>query len=430
MRGFDLPGDLLLGSATAATQIEGGDRGVNWYAWSLQGKVGDGESSLTGADHWNRFREDTELMARMGHRCYRMSVEWSRIEPERGTWSAEGIGHYREELSLLRERNILPLVTLHHFSCPQWFQDRGGWLGEEAVDDFLEFCGKAVSSLGDLVSEWCVINEPNVFANDTYMDGKYPPGHRGDMKSYFRVSRNLVLAHLRCYTLIHGIRKEHNFPGETRVGIVHHLARFEASRRKPIPLLGKFLTVYLFETIFLEGMIRGRLLPPLGWGRPRGRGRFCDFIGINYYSRHIISRFGDIRFDPSLEEERKTDLGWEIYPRGLYDVASACWEKYRLPLYITENGLADASDAKRALFIREHLRELKHLRDRGIPVMRYYHWSLMDNLEWNDGYGPKFGLVEIDYPTMERRIRPSARYYARICRSHFVEEDIHADRQD
>jgi len=427
MKGFTLPGDLLLGSATAATQIEGGDEYVNWYAWSLQGKVGKGESSLTGADHWNRFREDIGLMAGMGHQCYRMSIEWSRIEPQRGRWSAEGIARYREELSLLREKNILPLVTLHHFSCPQWFQERGGWTSKGAVEDFLNFSRKAVESLGDLVSEWCTINEPNVFANDTYMDGKYPPGRRNDLRSYFRASRNLILAHLDCYEMIHRVRKERGFPGETRVGMVHHLAWFESSRPGIRPRLGKALVTRLFQTLYFEGMVKGRLMLPLGLGHPRGKGIFCDFIGVNYYSRHLISRFGDIFFDPALNEEETTDLGWEIFPEGLGNVVRVCWNRYKLPVYITENGLADESDGKRAAFIRDHLRQLKELRDEGIPVMRYYHWSLMDNLEWNDGYGPKFGLVEIDYSTMERKIRPSGRYYAQICKSHFVKEDTHAD---
>ena len=427
MKDFNLPEELLLGSATAATQIEGGDENCNWYKWSLEGKVGNGESSLTGADHYNRFREDIELMTELNQQCYRLSIEWSRIEPVQGEWSQAGIAHYREELELLRLKGILPLVTLHHFSCPQWFQDKGGWVADSSVDDFVRFSSKVVEEYGDLVNEWCTINEPNVFANDTYMDGKYPPGHHGDMKSYFTVSRNMVIAHLKVYKLIHRIRAERGFSGETAVGFAHHLAYFESSRKGPLAALGRGLITRLFQTVYFKGMVEGKLIAPLGSGYPEGRGRFCDFIGVNYYSRHIITPtpnpaalFGTIDFEQGMPEERKNDLGWEIYPRGLSEVIRKCWQCYHLPVHITENGLPDAADSKRAAFIRDHLREVKRLLDEGVEVTRYYYWSLLDNLEWNDGYGPRFGLIEVDYNTMERTVRPSARYYADICKTHTI----------
>ncbi|MDC7127101.1 MAG: glycoside hydrolase family 1 protein [Spirochaetales bacterium] len=431
MADFNLPKKLLLGSATAATQIEGGDKNCNWYQWSLDGKVGNGESSLTGADHYNRFKEDINLLAELNQQCYRMSIEWSRIEPSKGKWSSDGIAHYREELSLLREKGILPLVTLHHFSCPQWFQDKGGWTADTAVEDFISFCEKVVEEFGDIVNEWCTINEPNVFANDTYMDGKYPPGHFGDMKSYFKVSRNMVIAHIKAYKLIHRIRTEKGFSGETAVGFAHHLAYFESSRKGLLASLGRGLITRLFQTVYFKGMVEGQLIAPLGSGYPEGKGCYCDFIGVNYYSRHIITPtlnpgalFGTIDFDPNVPDERKNDLGWEIYPPGLYKVIKKCWDKYKLPIHVTENGLPDADDGKRASFIREHLKEVKHLLDDGVDVRRYYYWSLLDNLEWNDGYGPRFGLIEVDYNTMERHVRPSAEYYAEVCKNHMVKEAI------
>lgn len=441
MAGFYLPKDLLLGAATAATQIEGGDLNCNWYEWSLQGMVGNGESSLSGADHYTRYREDIELMSSLGHECYRMSIEWSRIEPRKGEWSAEGIAHYRDEIGLILEKGIRPLVTLHHFSCPQWFQDEGGWIGPRAVMFYIRFCRKAVEELGDLVSEWCTINEPNVFAHDSYMDGKYPPGHTGDMRSYFKTGRNMVLAHQRAYRLIHSIRREKGFSGETMVGFAHHLACFEAGGRglsHLVARLGTRLQNYLFHTIFSRGMIEGRLVFPLGRTRAKGKRRFCDFIGINYYSRHIIfpsfnplKLFGTPGFDPQLAPEQKNDLGWEIYPEGLYTVCKECWDRYRLPIYITENGIPDAADKKRTVFLREHLRQVRRLLDAGVNVQRYYYWSLLDNLEWNDGYGPRFGLIEVDYAhRMERRVRESARFYETICRTKHVTEDSHADDED
>lgn len=435
VREFSLPETLLLGSATAATQIDGGDRECNWYAWSLAGKVGkpgSGETSLTGADHWNRWREDVELLASLGHKCYRMGVEWSRLEPREGEWSEEALSHYRSELGLLREKGIVPLVTLHHFSCPEWFQKKGGWLAPDAVDAFMRFVERAVEGLGDLVSEWCTINEPNVFANDTYMDGNYPPGHKDDIGSYFRASRALVIAHLRSYKAIHRIRKERGFDGKTMVGFAHHLAVFEPEGRHPLARFGCSLQDYLFHEIYFRGFVEGKLAFPLGSGRPEGRspaehGLFCDYIGINYYSRHLFRPswkaapfFAHPVVDPSVPAERLNDLGWEIYPEGLYRVSKKAWGRYRLPVMITENGICDAADAKRASFIVDHLAEVKRLLDDGVNLTRYFHWSFLDNLEWQDGYGPRFGLVEVDYGTMKRTVRPSARMYAEICRSHTV----------
>ena len=422
-----IPESLLLGSATAATQIEGGDENVNWYYWSLEGRVGNGESSLPGSGHFERFREDVKLLGELGHQCYRMSIEWSRIEPECGVWSAHGIAHYREEISLLKSQGIIPLVTLHHFSCPQWFQERGGWLAGESIDLFLRFCRVAVERLGDLVEEWCTINEPNVFANDTYMDGKYPPGHKGDMLSYFKVSRHLVIAHLKAYKLIHEIREENKFPGKTMVGYAQHMAYFESSKKGFFSRLGKALLERFFHKIYIKGMVEGKLILPLGMGYPEGKGRFCDYLGVNYYSRHIITPsanpallFGTVGFVRGIPDERKTDLGWEIYPKGLARVIRPLWEEYALPVFVTENGLADCSDKKRKAYIRDHLAVLAGLIGEGIPVTRYYHWSFLDNLEWNDGYGPRFGLVEIDYDTMERLPRPSAFYYRDVCLKRFL----------
>ncbi|TGK44720.1 glycoside hydrolase family 1 protein [Leptospira andrefontaineae] len=421
---FELPKEFLLGSATAATQIEGGDTNNNWYAWSLAGKVGNGESSITGADHYRRYVEDIELLSQLHQECYRMSIEWSRIEPKQGEWSTVGVEHYRDEFQRLIKAGIKPLVTLHHFSCPQWYQEKGGWLSKDAVEDFMRFVDFSVKSFGDLVSEWCTINEPNVFANDSYMDGKYPPGSHGDIAAYMKVTKNLILVHLKSYKLIHKIRKELGFKGETKVGFAHHLAIFEPFNSHPLAKLGCFLSDYLFHEIHMKGFIEGKLCFPVGFGYPEGKGIFCDFIGINYYSRHLFKAsynpgnlFATPLVDPSISESEKNDLGWEIYPEGIHKVCHRAWDKYKLPIYITENGIPDEKDEKREKYIIDHLYQIKLLLDEGVKVERYYHWSFLDNLEWNDGYGPRFGLVEVDYATMKRKPRLSALRYAEICRT-------------
>ncbi len=419
-----------MGSATAATQIEGGDMNSNWYHWSLQGKIADGESSIVAADHYNRYKEDIELMQKMNHEIYRMSIEWSRIEPEEGVWSKDGIQHYRDEIRRLIDAGIKPLVTLHHFSHPQWFEDMGQWTNKASVKLFTRFVQKVIRVLGDDVSDYCTINEPNVFVNDSFIDGKYPPGHRDDLKSYFAASRNMILAHLRCYKKIHQLRKNRGHE-DTKVGIALHIAHMEAEKSSMRAKMSTKMMDYAFHTLFLNGMVDGHLTMPLGTGYPNGKGVFCDFIGINYYSRHVIkpdnnpaTLFGKIRFEEGLPEEKLNDLGWEIYPEGLYAVIKKTYDKYKLPIFVTENGIPDARDKKRSRFIYDHLMQISELIKEGVDVQRYYYWSLLDNLEWNDGYSPRFGLIHVDYDTLERTVRESGRFYSEICKEKGITEDM------
>ncbi len=429
MKSFKLPQSLLLGTATAATQIEGGDKNSNWYYWSLAGKINNNESSIVAANHYNRYLEDIELMDNLNQEIYRMSIEWSRIEPSRDEWSEEGVAHYRDELTQLLKCNIKPLVTLHHFSCPQWFQEIGGFLSDEAVALFLRFTEKVVVELGDLIEEYCTINEPNVFVNDTYMDGKYPPGEYNNIRHYFKASKNLIIAHVEAYKLIHKLREQRGYTN-TKVGFAHHIAYFDLKTKNPLTKLSKKMMDYSFHTMFLKGMVEGKLVFPLG-SKVIDKGIFCDFLGVNYYSRHLIhsslnpaTLFGEVKVEANLADDKLNDLGWEIYPEGLFYVCEEIYNKYQLPIYITENGMPDSKDTKRAKFIYDHLYQVKSLIDKGIKVERYYHWSFMDNLEWNDGYGPRFGLVEVNYQTLERKVRNSGHFYAKICENKVVTEEM------
>ncbi|WDV46317.1 glycoside hydrolase family 1 protein [Clostridiaceae bacterium M8S5] len=430
MKELILPKKILLGCATAATQIEGGDKNSNWYHWSQKGKIANNESSIVAADHYNRYVEDINLMKEMNLEVYRMSIEWSRIEPKEGTWSQEGILHYQDEIKKLIKAGIKPLVTLHHFSHPQWFEEIGAWTNRDSVNYFKRFVKKVVETIGDYVSEYCTINEPNVFVTDTYMDGKYPPGHNDDIVSYFKAAKNLILAHLHAYQLIHKIRKKIGYDN-TMVGFAHHLAYFECKNSNPLTKLSKRLMDYSFHGLFFNGMVNGHLTFPVGFGYPIGKGIYCDFIGVNYYSRHIIHPsknpamlFGEVKVEEDLPDFRVNDLGWELYPQGLYQVVKKTYDKYKLPIFITENGIPDAKDIKRSKFIYDHLAKICKLISDGVDVRRYYHWSLLDNLEWNDGYGPRFGLIEVDYDTLERNIRKSGVFYSKICKEKRVTKNM------
>lgn len=430
MKTFKLPDNFLMGSATAASQIEGSDPNTNWYKWGEDGKIANNGSTIVASDHYNRYEEDILLMKEMNHDIYRMSIEWSRIEPEPGVFSDIGLDYYRKELTLLKEKDIKVLVSLHHFSHPQWFEDLGQWEHEENIKYFLNFCEKVVSEYTDLISEYCTINEPNVFAMDTFIDGKYPPGKKNDMKAYFSASRNLIIAHKQAYEMIHSIRSEAGYT-DTKVGFAHHEAYLEVKGLNPLTKLSKFMMNYAFHKIFLEGFINGRMIFPLKKAKEVTEGRYCDFLGLNYYSRHLIHSssnvamlFGEVRVDESLTADHLNDLNWEIYPRGLYQIGKRLYDEYKLPLYITENGIADAKDEKRSKFIYDHLYEVSELIKEGVKIERYYYWSLLDNLEWAMGYDPRFGLIEIDYTTLKRTIRESGRFYADICLSKEVNEEM------
>lgn len=428
MRQVKVPRNILMGSATAATQIEGGDYNNNWYQWSQMGKLKGGVSSITACDHWNRVEEDTEIQKQLGMETYRMSIEWSRIEPEEGRFSLEGIQHYIHEIDGLLDAGIVPLVTLMHFSAPIWVQELGAWCNKKTVDYFLRFVERVVLELGDRVSDYCVINEPNVFVNDTYMEGKYPGGVNDKVFKYFKAAKNIIIAHVASYQLIHRLRKENAFEGETKVGVVPHLAYFEANHKEKVPKMTQKFIKYSFHDLFLKGMIYGKLDFPYIPKRIAPKGVYADFIGVNYYSRSIISRsknvsslFGSIDYRKDLKDNEMNDLGWEIYPQGLFHVTKEVFDTYKLPIYITENGIPDANDHKRKDFINQHLLQVVKLIDSGVDVQRYYYWSLLDNLEWDDGYGPRFGLVEVDYNTMERNIRDSAYHYRDIIKKRVID---------
>ncbi len=428
MEPFKLPQDFLFGTATASAQIEGGDRNNNWFRFCEEGKTKDKSHCIVSADHWNRYEEDIRLMSEMNQQVYRMSIEWSRIEPSRGVYSEEAIRHYRNELELLLKNNIRPLVSIHHVTNPLWFEDMDGWANPESVSIFKGFAEKAVRSFGDLVSDWVTINEPNVYLEGAYAGANFPP-QEPSLRKYFRGAKHMILAHLEAYRSIHRIRNEMGFRGETLVGVAHHVRVFDPADNKPGTRLACKLGDYSFHRIFFEGTTYGRLLPPIGpGGCPLGKGTFCDFIGINYYTRDVVRFTWDITRlfgDFTLKENADcNDMGWEIYPEGLYRLCKKYWLEYKLPIFITENGIPDSRDAKRAKFIYDHFVMIRRLLDEEVPVERYYHWSLIDNFEWDEGLSQRFGLIEVDYATQKRTVRKSGHFYGELAKSKEITEEM------
>ncbi len=433
---FRLPEGFLMGSATAATQIEGGDENNNWYDWYRKGHITDGTSCTRANDHWNRYAEDIDIMGRMNHKVYRMGLEWSRIEPRNGNFDESAIKHYRDELLLLRSKGIKPLVTLHHFSHPIWFVDEGGFEKEASVKYFERYVKYAVENLGDLAEEYITINEPNVYMANGYVFGTWPPGKK-DMGLGFKVFKNMTRCHVAAYGIIHETRERLGFEGKTMVGVANHLRVFDPAKSwNPLDFIASKVMQYLFQDVIMRSMTSGFMRPPIGFGhvkegaRVRGNDqsigsgegkrtgrkpnrRYCDFLGINYYTRSIVF-FKGFR-DDSMPGTLRNDLGWEIYPEGLSRLCRKYYKKYRSPIWITENGTCDKADAFRAKYIYDHLREISKVCDEGIPVERYYHWTLMDNFEWVEGESAPFGLIAVDFETQVRTIRKSGEFFSRIC---------------
>lgn len=407
---------LLLGTASAATQIEGGATNHSWYEWArTPGRIADGTTPFRANDHWRRWREDNALMGELGYPIARVGLEWSRIEPRPGEFDHAVIDRYREELGDLVDRGIRPLVTLHHFSNPLWLEHKGQWTNFGAIGVFERYARLVVEALGDLVSEWVTINEPNVYATQAHLFGYGPPGNVSVRDLRF-VLRHMAIGHLRAYEAIHEMQPD------ATVTIAHHLRDFAPMNpRNPVHRAFTRFNHWAFQDALTDAFGLGKFHWVLGKS-PVPEGRYVDVIGLNYYSRTAVTGPDDGTF-PGVEVN---DLGWEIHPEGLITTARTLHETLGVPVWVTENGTADNGDddhleSFRPRFIAEHLAAI--LRS-DVPIERYYHWCFVDNWEWSDGEGPRFGLVHNDYETQTRTIKPSARMLSEIVAADALTPEI------
>ena len=420
---FLLKEGLLLGTATAATQIEGGDENNNWARFAGEGKVEDKTSPTRANDHYNLYHEDIDLMAEMGLEIYRFGIEWSRIEPAPNEFSDEALRHYRDEIEYMIGKGIRPMLTLHHFTNPLWFEDMGAWECDESPAIFLRFATKVVSYLGDLVDDYITINEPNVYATNSLFFGIWPP-EKKSVGALVRAFSNMTAAHIAAYDMIHKTRAAlGKREGETRVGFANHLRVFAPKNKgNPWHRISASLTRYLFQDAITDAMMTGKCRFPVKKRRGVKRGRYYDFIGINYYSRSTVSGIGDgVR-----EDCFKNDLGWEIYHEGLIELSNSLSDKYgrEYPVYVTENGTCDNTDTFRSRFIYDQLKLISETDNR---IERYYHWSFIDNFEWREGESARFGLVHCNYETQKRTVKDSGRFYASIIKNRAVTSDAYCE---
>jgi beta-glucosidase len=425
------PRGFLWGAATAAHQVEGGNARSDWWHWEqLPGRINNGDRSGLACDHYLRYRDDFALLADLGHSAHRLSLEWSRLEPAPGLFDADAIAHYRDVLLALREHGLEPFVTLHHFTNPDWLANAGGWLRCEVVEAFARFVKRMVAEYRDLVRYWITVNEPTVYAFLGYVVGKRPPGYR-NLGAAFSVLRQFVRAHARAYWSIKAASPD------AQVGIAHHRFQLDPLRfRHPLDRLVTYLQLWLIDELYPAAIARGRK-PHLGIGRPDpALATGCeDFIGVNYYTRARI-RF-DVR-KPWLLFGRHVSplapgntLKMENYPEGLYSVLlrtaarkSANDGMESPPIIVTENGVADRNDELRPAYLVQHLAAVHRAIGAGARVAGYLHWSSMDNFEWTEGFEPRFGLIAVDYGTLERRPKPSAYLYADIIRRNALTPEL------
>ena len=410
------PQGFLWGAATASHQVEGNTTN-DWSEWekanakrlaakassefghlsSWTEKFGTEaahpENYISGIarNHYHRYEEDFESAKELNHSAHRFSIEWSRIEPKEGNFDEKELAHYQNVVRALRARNIEPFITLWHWTLPLWLAREGGILAPRFPEYFARYAEKVTKVFGDDVQFWITLNEPDVVTGHAYLKAVWPPQEKSFLK-YLCANLALINAHKKAYDVI-----KKSVPN-AKIGIAKHQLSFELGKNTLINRTLKVFAHYFWNRWFLNRIKNHQ-----------------DFIGLNHYNRNVI----DTGFYKN-PNERRTDIGWEFHPESIYQALIEL-KPYGKPIYITENGLADRSDTLRKEFLTRALIAVHRATEDGAKVKGYLYWSLIDNFEWDKGFWPCFGLIEVDRATLVRTIRPSARYYAEICKTNTVE---------
>ena len=405
------PDTFLWGASISAHQVEGGNHN-QWSVWELehakslaaqapyhfgeleswehiakQAKDPNNYVSGKACDHRNRYEQDFELLKKLNMNTLRFSVEWSRIQPTEDSWDVEAIAYYREYVRSLRAKGITPVVTLFHFTLPVWFSDRGGFARRVNLKYYERFVTKVMDELGPHI-EWIItINEPEVYANQSYLYGMWPPAVT-NRRSMMAVLENLIRAHKRATKIIR------SYGSRYKVSMAYNIANTYPGDDARLSMWSATV---------------GQRTGNYALWRTR---KSIDFIGLNYYFSNRV--YGYRTHNPN---SAVNDLGWDMQPADIRYVLESLADRYNLPILITENGLADAKDEYRQWWLMETLRAVHQSVKSGVNVLGYLHWSLLDNFEWDKGFWPRFGLYEVDYVTMKRKPRRSAQLLARAIKS-------------
>ena len=402
------PDGFYWGAATASYQVEGGIYNTDWAKAATEGRVPEcGEA----CDHYNRYEADFDIAKSLGHTAHRLSIEWSRIEPEEGKFDHDAIEHYRNVLQALNRRGIKPFVTLWHWTLPLWLSHSGGIERKDFPEVFARYAAYVVKELKDETEHFSTLNEPYSVIINGWLQGEFPPFRRFSLLNFLKVrgddvdgkkTKNDWLAPIKFFTLANVLAKAHNLAyksikqvsPQTQVSIVFQIHAINAVGG----LYSKIVS-------YLENWHRNhRFLKKVY--------KQCDVLGINYY---FSTDVGGSKVYP------KTDMGWDSRPEGIYQALMMA-KRYQKPIFVAEAGCADEKDTFRAEYITKTVRGIHKAITDGVQVKGYMYWSLLDNYEWAHGFSKRFGLVEINYETQERTIRPSAYVYKKICEQNTVLE--------
>ncbi|MBN2483796.1 MAG: glycoside hydrolase family 1 protein [Candidatus Omnitrophica bacterium] len=389
------PPDFLWGSSISSYQTEGQNFTADWYRWEQTRNLMPAGDACR---HYHLFDQDFALARSLSQKSIRLSLEWARICPENRTFSQKAIEHYRQVFSSLKRHNLIPLVTLHHFTNPAWFIEQGGWQSARNIDFFLKYVITAVKELGETIDYWIVFNEPLVYIYNGFIQGIWPPGV-SSLRVAKGVYNNLLSAYITAYQEIKRIKPS------SLVSIAKHVRVFDPCRYTGVGLTHLFagLRSYFFNYRFLDACMKKNAL---------------DFLGVNYYCKEYVrpalSFFGkECRL--AHHPERKNTLGWRVSAEGFLKILMCVYRRYTLPLIITENGTTETDDALYERYLIEHVTAMAKGLANKADIRGYFWWSLLDNFEWDKGYAHRFGLIEVDFDNFQRKIRPFARRYKQIC---------------
>lgn len=403
------PKHFFWGGSTAAHQVEG-DNTNQWTEWEkanakelaqtahrrlswlpnwpeVKDKAENPDNYISGraADHYNRYQEDFDIVKSLHLNSFRFGIEWSRIEPREGEWDEAEIGHYKDYIAALRSRGIEPFANVWHWTFPLWFAEAGGFAKRRNVRYFERFVQKIADELVDDLSYVITLNEPNVYASFGYLSGEWVPQQKNPLR-FLYVYRNLMKAHRAAYAILKAKKPS------LQIGVAQQLGNIQAKR--PHNVIDQTSTRwmrYFWNWWFLSRIKKQQ-----------------DFVGINYYFTDYYTGLAK-KVNPSVPV---SDLGWYMEPEGLYPLLLRTWSRYKKPIFVTENGLADSRDEYRRWWLEESIVAMERALSEGVDLRGYFHWSLLDNFEWKYGWWPEFGLVKVDRKTMKRTIRPSAKWFA------------------
>lgn len=399
------PKDFLWGASTSSHQIEGGNTN-NWSEWEketaeerakrvegypwcnipghLKDIATDPRSRVSGiaCDSFNRYSEDIDILKKLGLNGYRFSTEWSRIFPENGEPSAEGISYYKGLIRDLKKEGIEPMLTCWHWTLPLWVKEEGGLMGKNIEENLRRYFEVLVDEFGDDVKYWITLNEPDVVSYASYCSGEWPPQGKNVFGYLYLYYIRMARIHRIGYEVIKRKRPD------AIVGVAKQNSSFEAYNEMPWNRVVVRMAKFFASELYLN-----RIADKL------------DFIGLNYYFHNKIGIMG-LKND----NDRRSDAGWWMSPAHLYD-ALVDLKKYNLPVIVTENGVADSKDQYRGWWLDESFKAMRRALEAGVDLRGYFHWSLLDNFEWASGFYPQFGLAEVDRESLDRKIRPSGYHY-------------------